>query len=206
METDPQLELALAPVHQLAESMSDETCISSADTSTEVVVDETEKESEPPAVKETPPSRAVTPDRQQPTTVAVTAPSDDDASNQDEGDLATPVSNVDPEHTPRRVSHIKPRPHTFRSVVLRPPPRRVTQKKSYESIDSMASIKNNGGNSNRSSLLGPRSREIILTPVDSIDSMRSSEDKSSRRESGMSFDDRDRPASVISTTTVAFGV
>lgn len=183
--------------------MSDETGISSADTSTEAVVDE--NESDPPTVKETPPSRSVTPSLQQPTTVAVTAPSDD-GSNTSEVEVAT-ITTADDELTPRRgVSHIRPRPHTFRPVVLRPPPRRVTQKKSYESIESLASFKREA---KAASNLSPRSnREIILTPVESIDSMRSEEGKLRKESHRQSMDRQsmDRPASVISTTTVAFGV
>jgi hypothetical protein len=178
--------------------MSDETGISSADTSTEAVVDETD----PPTVKEIPPSRSVTPAPQQPTTVAIIAPSDD-GSNASEVEAISTVTNADDALTPRRgVSHIRPRPHTFRPVVLRPPPRRVTQKKSYESIESLASFKREP---KTTSALSPRSnREIILTPVESIDSMRSSEEGKLRKESR--HHSEDRPASVISTTTVAFGV
>lgn len=189
-----KLELALAPVQQFVDSQSDE-----------AVVDDEEgddDEQPTPVPKTHPPSGEVSPEPYA-TSVAVTAPSDDGSNTDDSGSDSPPQTDQRAETPTRRdpPREVKPRPHTFRSVVLRPPPRRVTQKKSYESIDSVASATSE----NKRDSLTPRSsnREIILTPVESIDSFRSCDDDRTRKETQLHADDR--PASVISTSTITFG-
>jgi hypothetical protein len=208
--TVPQLELALAPVTSSADTTSEGTAgVSSADTSSDAI----------PNVKETPPSRTVSPEPR--TTVAVIAPSDDGSAGEDGDPSGTDADDhhyrhghhhshhhhhghSHGHHSPHHhhsappVSIVKPRPHAHRAVVLRPPPRRVTQRKSYESVDlTPSSAPNTPRTHAKTGSLTPR--EIILTPVESPDSP-----IRRPRDSQHHTNVDDRPASVISTT--AFGI
>lgn len=78
----------------------------------------------------------------------------------------------------------------YRPLVLRPPPRKVTQKKSYESIDSAST----------SCEHKRRTREVLVTPPEP--EMVALHDRDGERK--VVVDDA-RPSSVISTMTVTFG-
>lgn len=85
----------------------------------------------------------------------------------------------------------------YRPLVLRPPPRKVTQKKSYESIDSSASASASYSEHKR------RTREVLVTPPEP--EMVALHDREAHAQGDRKVVVDDRPSSVISTMTVTFG-
>lgn len=89
------------------------------------------------------------------------------------------------------------KPPVLRAFVLRPPPRRVIQKRSYESINSLGS--STATTTVHTANTSP-TNEIIVTPSESMENLREDENSTSLKtiKEGTSA----RPTSVA---TVAFG-
>jgi hypothetical protein len=208
-----KLELALAPVHQLAAEADSEDSHSgsSMGTGSSSGGDHKVQGHDDEAGSITSHEdhiRKVRPDSQLLATVAVTAPSDDGKS--DTSDAGRSGSDRPPPPPRSELRNPPPQPQQpppgFRALVLRPPPRRVTQKKSYESIDSTSSTEVVKATLHPRNSLGAvgGAHEIILTSPDSTESLRSDDSKEHRKESHLRVVE-ERPASIISTTTIAFG-
>lgn len=100
-------------------------------------------------------------------------------------DAATPVTDTD------SAEDVEPsKPPVLRAFVLRPPPRRVMQKRSYESIKSHDSAITPAPSSAAHTI-----REVIVTPCESSESLRNDEGLSVKPS-------KERPTSV---GTIAFG-
>lgn len=118
------------------------------------------------------------------------------------GDAESDVSAAEPTHA---------RPVTvFRPVVLRPPPRRVTQKKSYESIGS-TKLSPATEVKQFPAADGPVESEVLLTLADANHEKvhvngGSEKVTRTRKESSVSnVSNTSRPSSIQSTMTVTFG-
>ncbi|KAL1406980.1 hypothetical protein Q8F55_006393 [Vanrija albida] len=197
-----KLELALAPAREAGDPEQEE-----APEETEQALED-EANQDPnrvlPVIKEPTsptPERNASPDPASSSrrTNNVSLTTSDAGSVMSNGDAESDVSTPEP-------SQARPAP-VFRPVVLRPPPRRVTQKKSYESIGSTklspaADVKQ------FPTTEAPVESEVLLTLADSNHErahVNGGPEKTTRTRKESSVSTASRPSSIQSTMTVTFG-
>lgn len=132
-------------------------------------------------------SRPGTPD-----TVTTAKPPTINAPKEEPSDASPTTTDTD---DAQDIEHTKP--PVLRAFVLRPPPRRVIQKRSYESINSLGS--STATTTVHTASASP-TNEIIVTPSESMENLR--EDSNSTSLKTIKEGTSARPTSVA---TVAFG-
>ncbi|TXT13185.1 hypothetical protein VHUM_01586 [Vanrija humicola] len=198
-----QLELALTPARESGELHDQEE--NTAETEQEGEEDSNgHPDRAVPVIKEPTsptPERKASPDltssSRRSNNVSLTA--SDDGSVLSNGDAQSDSGTAEPVHA---------RPATvFRPVVLRPPPRRVTQKKSYESIGS-AKLSPATETKQFPASDAPIESEVLLTLADANHErvhVNGGSEKTTRTRKESSVSNVSRPSSIQSTMTVTFG-